>query len=604
MIMAGSKRIRTVNVAITATISGLEKALKKAQKSLKNAGKEMTAIGQTLSKNVTAPIAAVGTALAAMTLKAAKSADDLADLSSVTGISTTQLQQMSYAGTILGTDLETMTGAQTKLTRSIYDAVNGNKEAIQSFQNLGVSIYDSEGKLKDANTIFWETLDALGKIEDPVLRDGAAMELMGKSAQELNPLIKAGSEEIQKLMKAAEDLGLVMGEDQVKQLANLNDSWDTLKLQFSAAGSAIAANLAPHIEDLLKKVSEYLPKIVDFITGLIDKFFALDPNMQKFILSLIGIVAAIGPVLVVAGTLATAFAALASPVGVVILVITALIALAALIVINWEPISEFFVNLWNTITDGVVSAWTAIKEFFIGIWQSISDAATEIWDGIVVFFTETIPAKFQEFKTFFVNLFLDIINKVKTFATDLFTEAKKAGENLVNGVISFVKGLPDGLWTWFIVAIAKLTSFATDAYNKAKEVGQKIVDGIVGAVAALPGKVGEIISGVWSNVTDTISNIKNALSGAVSSVTSGIKSLVTPSSSTPVVKNAEGGVFLRPTLLGNHLFGEAGPEAIVPLDKYTESSKPSVIQVILDGRVIQEYMDNGLGNSLAAFGGV
>ena len=143
----GSSRIRTVNVRISAEISGLEKQLKKAQKALSNASKSMKSIGETMSKNITAPVLAAGTALVGITLNATRAAEDLMDLSSVTGIGTTQLQEMSFAGTILGTDLDTMTTAQTKLTRAVFEATNGNKDAILAFQGLGVRIYDNNWKL-------------------------------------------------------------------------------------------------------------------------------------------------------------------------------------------------------------------------------------------------------------------------------------------------------------------------------------------------------------------------------------------------------------------------------------------------------------------------
>jgi phage-related minor tail protein len=553
----GSNRIRTVNVAITANISGLEKQLKKAQKSLRDASKNLKSIGEAFSKNVTVPIVAVGTALAAMTLNAAKAADDLNDLSSITGISTTQLQEMSYAGTILGTDLETMTSAQTKLTRSVFEATKGNKEAIKAFQELGIQIYDNNGNLKDANTIFWEVLDALGKIEDPILRDGLAMQLMGKSAQELNPLIKAGSEEIKKYMEQAERLGLVLGPDQVKQLADLNDAWDTLKLQFAAAGSAIAAQLAPYLLQLFQTLSSYIPKVVEFIQGLIDKFLALDPGTQKFILTLVGIVAAIGPLLLAGAALASAIAFIATPVGLVVAAIVGLIAIGTLLYLNWDTVCKWFkdllANTWANIKLNIETDWNAIKWFFTTIWNGIKTVATTVFNAIKGFFEKWGPT------------------------------------------ILTVLGGPIGITAAFIIKNWEtIKSASITIFEAVKSAIVSIWDGIVNGIKSAVNTITGIVNGVMS----TIAGVINA-AASIANIIPGVK---VPEIKAPQIpKMAEGGILTAPQLV---MAGEAGPEAIIPLDKLGDiSSKPTIVQVILDGRVIQEYMDRGLGNSLAAFGG-
>ena len=69
------------------------------------------------------------------------------------------------------------------------------------------SIEDSTGKLRDRQEVFYEAIAALGKIADETERDIVAMNLFGKSAQELNPLIQGGAETLRQLGDEAERAG-------------------------------------------------------------------------------------------------------------------------------------------------------------------------------------------------------------------------------------------------------------------------------------------------------------------------------------------------------------------------------------------------------------
>ena len=67
------------------------------------------------------------------------------------------------------------------------------KSRREAFKALKVKAVDPlTGKLRDSNDVFYEVVDALGKVKNETERDAIAMALMGKSARELNPLIEAG----------------------------------------------------------------------------------------------------------------------------------------------------------------------------------------------------------------------------------------------------------------------------------------------------------------------------------------------------------------------------------------------------------------------------
>jgi hypothetical protein len=235
--------------------------------------------------------AAVATAglLAGMALNTADYGSTLADMSAKTSISTTRLQEMRYAGNILGVELETVTGAQAKLIRSMAESQDQSQsyadklaeatkagkdlgsvelgDKAKGFESLGISVTDSTGKLRDSQTVFAETIDALGKIENPAERDALAMSIFGKSAQELNPLIKAGSDELARLSDEAHKMGAVMSEEDVAAADAFGDKLDGLKMGFQGIMAQIGLAFIPGLSGLTDTAKGYLQDLLSVVQG-------------------------------------------------------------------------------------------------------------------------------------------------------------------------------------------------------------------------------------------------------------------------------------------------------------------------------------------------
>lgn len=630
--------VRNLLVRVGADLTDLQKKLKQAQKMFKNLGKDLNKIGESMTKKITVPIVAAATAFGVMGLKAAKAADDLADLSMVTNIGVEDLQAYAYAGNILGTDLETITSAQTKLTRAIAEAHGGNKDAIQSFQELGVQIYDAEGKLRSADDVFWDVLDALGKIEDPVLRDALAMQLMGKSAQDLNPLIKAGSEEIKKYMDRARELGIVMSEEQVTALADLNDAWSTLKFQFGAVGNVIAATLAPALQGLIESITAKMPEVTQKLKDLVEGFLALDPETQKFILSAIGLLTAMGPIVLVLGKVAMAISGVIGWVGGIIsawgalgagtgtlggiitavfgsiggAIVAAIAIIAALILI--------FKHLWNTneeFRNAVIAIWESIKAAVYPILQGL-------WDFIVLVFTEVST---------FIQDNMGTIQEIFTTTWEIIKEIFKLALQTLIDTVKPVIELLKSLWAAWGDDIKAFFKLTWDVIKNIVETALGVIAGVLKiGLGLLQGDWNKVWEGVkqtfgaiWDGIVGIVENSWKAITGVVGKIVDSVKNaiqavkdLFSAGSATPspglgtqslqaagkIPKLAEGGILTSPTLA---IAGEEGPEAVIPLSKLDsmlgQGGKDTIVQVILDGRVVQEYVDNGLGNKSLAFGG-
>lgn len=154
--------------------------------------------------------------------------DDLNTRSAISGIATDTLQEFEYIADLVDVSVERLTDSTKDLTTRIGDAIDGNEEYMASFDRLGVSLTDSSGKVRDMEEIYWDVIYALADMEAGIERDNLAMQLMGESARELNPMLNQTSEGLEELRDRAEEAGYVMDEKTLKNVQNLKDGLDEL----------------------------------------------------------------------------------------------------------------------------------------------------------------------------------------------------------------------------------------------------------------------------------------------------------------------------------------------------------------------------------------
>ena len=286
-------------------LKSVGEAAERAGKKIQSAGSGMSSAGSALTNGVTVPLIAAGTALAGVVTKATENADEIAQTAEIYGLTTDRVQELSYAGKALDVDLETMTKSQTKLIKSMSAAEKGTGTQAEAFAKLGVNIKDANGNFKDSDEIWGEVLEKLGGVSNETERDSIAMELLGKSAMELNPLINAGADGIDKLTKAAHDNGAVLSGDEVAALDEFGDTVDQMKQEISTASAEIAVELMPTFKKLYPIVrNDVVPAIKDlaeFIGNLADMYEKLSPQQQDAVVKLVAITAALGPFLKLTG---------------------------------------------------------------------------------------------------------------------------------------------------------------------------------------------------------------------------------------------------------------------------------------------------------------
>lgn len=271
-----------------------------------NAATERLSAGYTVMKNVLANLITQGLRKAGRELKSlitdgAAYADEILTMSKQTGIGTDSLQKLDYMSKLVDVDTGTVAKSMAKLTKNMDSATKGSGSAYEAFMKLGVPITDVNGNLRDSEDVFNDVISVLGEYKNETERDALAMKLFGKSAQSLNPLIEAGADQIAAWNKEAVEMGYVMDEDVVKNLSELQDSFDRFKKQISAIRNQVAGGFAKAMTKGTNKLREMANAVNwkkvgeaagKFLSKLIDGFSWIVDHGNGVMVILKGIVAA------------------------------------------------------------------------------------------------------------------------------------------------------------------------------------------------------------------------------------------------------------------------------------------------------------------------
>lgn len=403
--------------------------------------------------------------------EAAAYGDEILTLAAQTGLSTEALQEYYYMSDLVDVSVDTITGAMAKLIRNMDAAREGSGNAAEAFDLLGVSITDANGELRNNQDVFYDAINALGGMTNETERDAAAMALFGRSAQDLNPLIEAGSDGLEAFRQEAHDMGYVLEQEDLEALGGVQDSFDRLDRQMETVRNKLVVALAPAIERaadafmewiqdvdwdaVIQKVEEIIEVVGDVVSFIID-------HKELVLVALAAITAAI--IAMTVAQMALNFAMTANPVGIIIVLIGALIGVFIALEAKFHAFSEFFKATWEQIKEVVGPIVEAIKNFFL----AAKDAIIAAWEKITGFFStvwEGIKAVFAAVRDFFVERF-------------------QAAVDVVTSIWSGITGFFSGLWEGIKDIFSHVPDFFSTVFTAAKNVVSTIVGGIVAVIKA------------------------------------------------------------------------------------------------------------------------
>lgn len=476
-----------------------------------------------------------GKALVDMTVEAAAYADEMLTQSTVTGMSVESLQAYSYAADLVDVSLDTLTGSMAKNVKSMSSAADGSAKYADAYAQLGVAVTDANGNLRDGEDVYWEAIDALGKIQNETERDALAMQLFGKSAQDLNPLIAQGSEGIAALTEEAKRMGAVLSEESIAKLGAFDDAVQRLKQGGEAAKRVMGTVLLPQLQTLAE---DGVALLGDFTTGLaeagddFDKISEVIGNtvggavqmlmdsFPKFIKIGLDLVMSLGgamvenlPVLIDGASqiVMTILSGLLSALpqiteGAFALVLT----LVQGILDNLPALVEAAINMIVTLATGLADALPqlipSIVKAVILMCQTLIDnmdkilyAAFKIIEGLAKGLLDSLPA--------LIAALPQIISAITTFIANNLPVIIDTG-------IKILLALAKGLIQCIPALVASLPQIVT-----------AILNGIGQAAVAIFDVGKNIVAGLWDGICGSIDWLKNKIAGWVGDVLSFIKGL-------------------------------------------------------------------------------
>jgi len=584
-------------------------SLAKVGAQLQDVGGKMKNVGTAMTKYVTGPIVAFATAAIAATNETRELRADLNKLDVAfesTGFSTDDAaSSMQDFYRLTGED-DTSIEAANHLAE-----LCDNQKDLATWGDIAAGVYakfgDSlplEGLTEAAN----ETAK-VGSVTGPL---ADALNWVGISEDAFNEkLAKCNSEQERSrlITDTLSDAYSNIGQEYLTQSGNITKMRDA-ELKLKQATADVADALEPLVSTLYEMGADALSFLEPKIKAVSEWFSNLSPGAQKAVVAIAGIVAAVGPLLVVFGSLVTMIGGImaAGTVAVAVAggIVAGILAVIAIIVI-WlkygDKIKKFFKDVTKDIVNGVKNWVKAFKEIpakVKKVFDDVKKAITDKFNAAVDF----VKTKIAQIKGFFSNLKLKIpkigtealtalitfvktkIAQIKAFFTGLKLKLPNIGSAALTKVVSAVK-----------TGVAKIKAFFTGLKLKLPSIGSGGLTKVVSAAKSGVGKIKGFFTGLSlklpsvsipdfvAKVKEKISSIKTAIKNAKLKLGIKIPKVKVSGGKAPfgiggkgklpsfsVDWHKQGGIFKNPTLLmsGNgamHGVGEAGAEAILPLSE-------------------------------------
>lgn len=250
---------------VTAELDSMGNETDQVEKETKERGEETKTFGALLKANLTRDaikglatgIVNLGKQMFDLGKETRAYADNVMQLSTQYGLTTDKIQEFQYMSELTDTSLETITGSMTKLTKNMQTATKGTGDAYSRFEKLGISVTDTEGNLRSTDEVFAEAISRLGNVENATERDALAMNIFGKSAMDLNPLIAVGREGLADYRDEAHEMGYVLDSETLESLGAVDDAMQRANKRIDAVKNQIGRYLAPIVAEITEAFAEW-----------------------------------------------------------------------------------------------------------------------------------------------------------------------------------------------------------------------------------------------------------------------------------------------------------------------------------------------------------
>ena len=546
----------------------------------------VTGLSMDKANNLGSCIAGLENNSAALATEIMEVNNRIGGMSSSVGMSAADISAWSTTMISGGMSAELAGSNFTKFQGVLSSACSQGGEAVQGFADVAGMSADAFIQLysTDATGATEAFLQGLNKIEDGGGSVVATLDELGLSGTEqvrmMQVLMAAadgtGKEmsDLQKYMSIANDEfnnGTALQEEFNTQSDTLKFTMQSLKSELSDTGKAIGAALAPAIQDVAGKFTEWLgkvqqfaqehPKVVQGITGIVTAAMAFGGValvVGKFTSAIGGIHEGIGKAALKIGEFISNIGGLSGVLGLltnpITLVIAGIAAFAAAFVYCWnnvegfkEKVTEAF-NTVCSIVSGVVSTvwdviqtvWGAIKPFVVDVFSGIATIIGEVFTiilDIVVPVVEgiwnTIQAVWGAIKPYVEAIFggiadylggiWDVIYSVIKGALDIIKAVMEGDWGAIKDiVINMVEGIKDGVQrTWD--GIKQVISTVLDAIKSGIS---SAWEGIKSAISSALDAIKSVVSSIWESIKSKISSVLDGIKSVVSTAWEAVKNKI------------------------------------------------------------------------------
>lgn len=486
-----------------------------------------------------------------------------------------------------------------------------------------------------------ETFNAIKNAKSPTDALNAGVEAFGtRAAPKMVAAIQSGKVSLDSLKQSAADSGGTVSKTFNQTLDPVNKAQQAQKdfeQTMAKLGGTIQQTLLPVIKSLLPIVQgigtafQKAPGPVKALTVAIGAIVVALGLMAPVITAVATVLPMIGAAATAAGGGMALLTGTILPVVGFIAAIIAAITAVVLVIKNWGAIVTWLKGVWGGIASFFSTLWANIKQAFVNGINAITAFLTPAWNVIKAIFTAAITVIAVVIGTEFELIkatITTVMNVIKTIITTVWNAIKGFVMPVVNSIANAVKA------SWN--AIKSVTS---TVFNAVRSVASSVWNGIKSAITNAVNGVKSVVTGVWNTIKSATSTAFNAIKSVASSVWGGIKNaIMTPINlardavgraieaikgffnfqiSWPHIPmphfgispagwkigdllkgkiphlsvdwNAQGALFTQPTIAGvsgGHLqgFGEAGPEAALPLNDKTFDKMGAAVAAHMPGQ--------------------
>lgn len=496
------------------------KAFEKVKDIAGKVGSAVKAVAETFAAIGAAAVAAVGAAagkVAELTKGAAQYADDVVTLSTQTGVAAETLQAYQYVEQLVDVSTETLTGSMKKNIASMQSAAKGTGAAAEAYEKLGVSVTNSDGSLRNSEEVYWELIDALGQVEDTTERDALAMSVLGKSAQDLNPLIETGSEALGEMMQEAYDAGAVLSGDTLNSLLGVSDAMERMK----SSGKAVTNQLGSLGASLMTEVYKGATNVEQAFAGMISTVASggeitdeMTEQMTSAVVDLVkNVVNEIPALLSAAKEIITAIAAAAEE---------ALPEVLATVTEIFPSIVDTLLSMLPTFIDVGLQLFVALVGALPEIITSIVEKIPQIIDSVVSALGSAIPLFISAGVKIFVALvehlpeiITKIVEAIPKIIQSILDSLKDALPTIINAGVQLFVSLIEALPTIIDTILAALPQIIDSIITALFDAIPLLINAGIQLFVALVQAMPEITLTIVSRLPEIITSIITALCDAI-----------------------------------------------------------------------------------------